>query len=95
MSVPNTPVVSFRTLNYGEMVREMWGPAFNLNDIAYEMNNGRKFDSTDRYTTGIYNAHLQSGRIVLLPIPFNPYPDMYQENFLLIDYSRAYLLQEP
>ena len=93
--VPNTPVVSFRTLNYKSMVEEMWGPAWNMNDIGYEMTNGRKFEATDKYTTGVYSAHLQSGRIILLPIPPNPYPDMYQENFLLIDLSRAYLLQEP
>ena len=95
MSVPNTPDVAFRTLNYREMVMEMWGAAFNLNDIAYEMRNGRTFDSTDRYKTGIYNAHLQSGRFILNNNAVNPYPDMYFENFLLLDPSRAYLLQEP
>lgn len=93
--VPNTPVVAFRTLNYLEMVMEMWGPEWNMNDIAYEMNNGRKFESTDRYTTGIYSAHLQSGRFILNNGAVNHYPDMYFENFLILDPSRAYLLQEP
>lgn len=95
MSVPNTPSVSFRTLNYREMVMEMWGPAFNLNDTAYEMNNGRKFDSTDRYKTGIYNAHLGAGRIFWLPAGVNPYPDMYYSHALELDPSHAFLLQEP
>jgi hypothetical protein len=93
--VPNSPVVSFRVINYQSMVEEMWGPAWNMNDIAYEMSNGRKFESTDKYTTGIYSAHLGSGRILLSPQPPNPYPDMYFAPSLLIDFSNAYLLQEP
>ena len=93
--VPNTPSVSFRVINYESMVVEMWGPAWNMNDIAYQMSNGREFESTDKYTTGIYSAHLQSGRLILNNNAVNHYPDMYFENFLLLDPSRAYLLQEP
>lgn len=84
--VPNTPAVSYRTIDYQSMVEEMWGSAWNMNDIAYEMNNGRKFECTDKYTTGIYNAHLGFGFIYLSPLLPNPYPDMY--------YDRQHLLQE-
>jgi hypothetical protein len=42
------------------MVEEMWGPEWNMNDIAYEMSNSRQFECTDKYTTGIYNPYLRT-----------------------------------
>ena len=46
--------VSTRVIDYRQMVIEMWGPQWNMNDIAYEFKNDRTFESTDRYTSGIY-----------------------------------------
>jgi len=33
---------------------EAWGEQWTIPDTAYEMSSGRKFDSTDQYTSGIY-----------------------------------------
>lgn len=46
--------VSFRNFNFGEMVRREWGSDWNVPDIVYEMTDGRKFESTDMQTSGIY-----------------------------------------
>lgn len=47
-------LVSTQTIDYRQMVILEWGPEWNMNDIAYEWSSGRKFDSTDKYTSGIY-----------------------------------------
>jgi hypothetical protein len=75
--VPNAPLVSFRTVSYEEMVISLWGAAWNLNDIAYEMSNGRQFESTDKYLTGIYGVTGMDGLLDWDPTPTNQYPDMY------------------
>lgn len=46
--------VSTRTYSWADEVQRQWGAEWSRPDVAYEMSNGRKFDSTDRYTTGIY-----------------------------------------
>lgn len=46
--------VSYRTFNFGDMVRRVWGAEWNIPEKVYEMTNGRKFDSTDMQTSGIY-----------------------------------------
>jgi hypothetical protein len=46
--------VTYRVLNWRPMVIELWGEEWGKNDIAYEMSNGIKKESTDRYQTGIY-----------------------------------------
>lgn len=46
--------VTTRTYNWGDEVRRQWGAEWARPDVAYEMSNDRKFDSTDRYATGIY-----------------------------------------
>lgn len=58
MNIPhqNGLPVSFRTYNWLSMVMERWGPEFNKPDIAYEMSNGREFESTDQGTTGFYKT---------------------------------------
>lgn len=47
--------VTTRTYSWGDEVRRQWGAEWSRPDIGYEMSNGRKFDSTDAYATGIYN----------------------------------------
>lgn len=37
-------------------VRKAWGPEYDKSDVVYEFSNGRKFESSDRGTTGIYRA---------------------------------------
>ncbi len=54
---PNGYPVSSRQYDWRSMVLQEWGIEFNMNDIAYEFSNSSK-ECTDKYTTGIYNAHL-------------------------------------
>lgn len=46
--------VTTRIINFNQLVRKIWGKEFNKSDVAYEFSNGRKFESSDRGTTGIY-----------------------------------------
>lgn len=47
--------VTTRNFSLNEMVRRAWGSEFAAPDHgAYEFSNGRRFDSTDLGTTGIY-----------------------------------------
>lgn len=46
--------VSSRVLNYGDMVKKLWGDEYYKPDVVYEMSNGRKYYSTDRTESGIY-----------------------------------------
>jgi hypothetical protein len=47
--------VTTRTLNWLEMVSREWGSEWKAPDHAvYQWSNGRRFDSTDTYETGIY-----------------------------------------
>lgn len=46
--------VTYREFVFGDMVRREWGAEWNIPDIVYEMTNGRKFESTDMQTSGIY-----------------------------------------
>lgn len=91
MSIPTVPVVSYRVYDWESLVVEQWGPEWAMNDIAYEMRNGRKFESTDRYKTGIYGitAVSSGGMFGLLydPVVPNPYPDMYFPHHILQDPS--------
>ena len=48
------PPVTTRVYNFRSMVMTMWGEEWRRPDWVYEMSNGRKFDSTDMYTTGFY-----------------------------------------
>lgn len=40
----NQPV--FRTLDYGALVRKMFGDAWHQKETAYQFQNGRKFDDS-------------------------------------------------
>lgn len=40
--VPTTPP-TFRTLDWGSMVRNAWGDEWHNKETAYEFSNGRKF----------------------------------------------------
>ena len=46
--------VTTRTVSWDALVRQALGPEFNKPDVAYKFNNGRKFDSTDKGTSGVY-----------------------------------------
>lgn len=49
------PQVSQRQFSLLEMVERAWGSEFRAPDHGiYEFSNGRRFDSTDLGTTGIY-----------------------------------------
>ena len=47
-------VVTTTIKSWEQQVVKAWGPEYRKPDIAYEFSNGRKFDSTDQYSTGIY-----------------------------------------
>jgi hypothetical protein len=48
-----------RTISWQDMVMRAWGAEWNAPDRGiYEWSSGRKFDSTDRNDTGIYNSNL-------------------------------------
>jgi hypothetical protein len=65
--------VTTRSIDWGELSRRAWGSEWNTPDHGvYEFSNGRKFDSTDRGTTGIYGI---SG-INYLMVGDGQYPDM-------------------
>lgn len=46
--------VTTRNFSYADLVIREWGAEWNKPDTAYVMSNGRKFDCTDQYQTGIY-----------------------------------------
>ena len=47
--------VTTRTFSLQEMVERSWGPQFRAPDHGiYQFSNGKRFDSTDMGTTGIY-----------------------------------------
>lgn len=72
--------VTTRQLDWSEMARRSWGSEWSAPDHGvYEFSNGRKFDSTDRGTTGIYGV---SG-INFLMVGNGQYPDMPSNNFML------------
>lgn len=59
MATPNIPQsngskVTTRTLDWTQMVLQQWGAEWNKPDTAYIFNDGRRFDCTDQYTSGIY-----------------------------------------
>jgi hypothetical protein len=47
--------VTYRTLNWQDMVIIEWGPEWGRPDIAYEFSGGRTANATDMYGKGIYN----------------------------------------
>jgi hypothetical protein len=56
--------VSTRTISWEEQVIRVWGSDFRAPDRGiYEFSGGRKFDSTDRGNTGIYNSNLGPGYV--------------------------------
>jgi hypothetical protein len=46
--------VQSRDIDYAALVRKQWGKEWTKPDIAYEMSNGRTFESTDATESGIY-----------------------------------------
>lgn len=69
-----------RDISWDDLVRRSWGSEFSAADKGiYEFSNGRRFDSTDRGTTGIYGV---SG-INYLMVGDEVYPDMTSNDYLL------------
>jgi hypothetical protein len=53
-------VVTYRQLSWLEMVERSWGSAYRQPDRGiYQFSDGRRFDSTDMYATGIYNGGIR------------------------------------
>lgn len=53
------PDVTSRNFSFLDMVMRQWGAEFNAPDHGtYEFSGGRRFDSTDMGSTGIYNPAL-------------------------------------
>ncbi len=51
--------VSTRNISFLDLAMRAWGTEWNAPDHSiYQWSNGRKFDSTDRGNTGIYNGNL-------------------------------------
>jgi len=72
--------VTTRLIDWSEQCRRAWGTEWNAPDHGiYEFANGRKFDSTDRGTTGIYGI---SG-INYLMVGDGQYPDMPSNDYML------------
>lgn len=79
--------VTTRSYSWQDEVERQWGAEWARPDIAYEMSNSRKFDSTDRYTTGIYAPGITPWFMVRLD---TLYPD--QPGFVMLDNGFAVLL---
>jgi hypothetical protein len=55
--------VTSRDINWADLVHRAWGSEFNAPDHGiYEWSNGRKYDSTDKGTTGLYGVN---GKVTL------------------------------
>lgn len=77
MSDPNNLgyKVTSRDYSFLALAQNAWGAEFYAPDHgAYMFSNGRKFDSTDKYATGIYNGGIADLDILLISNP--QYPDM-------------------
>lgn len=49
--------VTYRTISWLELAERAWGSQFRQPDHGiYQFSDGRRFDSTDMYNTGIYNG---------------------------------------
>jgi hypothetical protein len=79
--------VTTRSYSWADEVQRQWGAEFFRPDVAYEMSNGRKFDSTDRYTTGIYNPGIEPFFELLLD---TQYPDA--PGFIQLDGGQGVIL---
>lgn len=56
------PKVTSRQVPYAELVQRAWGGEFNAPDHGiYEFTGGRRFDSTDTGSTGIYAGGATNG----------------------------------
>ena len=53
------PPVSFTSFTILDLVTKSWGGEYNAPDHGiYQFSNGRRFDSSDRGNSGIYNSNL-------------------------------------
>ena len=76
--------VTTRELNWLDLCMRAWGTEWSAPDHGiYEFSYGRKFDSTDRGITGIYNPNNNQG----LMLDGGKYPDM--ASYLLNESSPA------
>ncbi len=56
MSQQNQYPVTTRTGNYKDLVVKAHGKDWKKPETVYQFSNGRKFESTDQYETGIYRT---------------------------------------
>ena len=54
-NVPTDPPVS-RKIDFGALVRKLLGDEFHKHEEVYKFSNGRKFESSDYGTQGIYRG---------------------------------------
>jgi hypothetical protein len=48
-----------RTISWNDLAQRAWGSEWQAPDHGvYEFSNGRRYDSTDKNNTGIYNPNL-------------------------------------
>lgn len=52
----DTKTPTTRTIDYSAQVRRVWGDEWHKRETVYEFSNGRKFESTDQSTSGIYRG---------------------------------------
>lgn len=75
--------VTFSSRSWEQMVERAWGAEWASPDHGvYVMSNGRKFDSTDQNSTGIYNGGVSNTDYLLLD---SAYSDMTGTDHLLQD----------
>ena len=80
--------VTTRQYNWNDLVQKSWGSEFRAPDHGtYEFSNGRRFDSTDQGTTGVYADDAYEG----LLINNAQHPDM--PSYLLVDTTNNQLDQ--
>jgi hypothetical protein len=53
--VPTTPPIITK-IDGGALARELWGDEWHKHEVVYIFRNGRKFESSDYGTSGIYKA---------------------------------------
>jgi hypothetical protein len=53
--IPTDPPVS-RIIDFGALVKEALGDAYHKHEVVYKFSNGRKFESSDYGTSGIYRG---------------------------------------
>lgn len=51
-----SPAPNSRTLDWGALAKQQWGPEYYQPDVIYRFSNGREFKSTDASDHGFYDS---------------------------------------